>query len=86
MEQNEQNQFKCTGDCTQCSRIQREYCAAQKGYDNQRLLIALTGKMEEMQAKIAAIQDNEAHVFNPATVPDGDTSGQDTAQQGSGAV
>ena len=66
------NQFRCTGDCTQCIPVQRQYCAAQKGYDNQRLLIALqdavnvlSGTVGGLNEKLAAIQDNEAFVFNP---------------------
>lgn len=64
MEQ-ETRQFKCTGDCIKCQPLQRQYCAAQKGHDNQRLLMALTSSIEELKAKIEAIQDNEALVFNP---------------------
>lgn len=82
----EENQFKCIGDCLKCHPVQRQYCAAQKAYDNQRLLIDLTGKVEALESRIAAIQGNEARVFNPAIVPDVSPSGQDTAQEGSGAV
>lgn len=69
---NQQQQFRCTGDCLNCSRVQREYCGAQKGYDNQRLLVemknslsAISGAVEDLRQKIAAIQDNEAMVFDP---------------------
>lgn len=73
MEQNEKQQFKCSGDCLKCSRVQREYCAAQKAYDNQQLLLEMQETVEELKVKISAIQDNEALVFDP------------NAQEGDGA-
>ena len=76
----EQNQFKCTGDCLKCTIVQRQYCAAQKAYDNQRLLVELTSAVADLKAKIEAIQDNEAHVFNPATTPEDSSSDISTAQ------
>ena len=70
--QNQEQQFRCTGDCINCNRAQREYCGAQKGYDNQQLLLemqktlaAMSGTVEELKHKVAAIQDNEAMVFDP---------------------
>jgi hypothetical protein len=51
----------------------------------QDALNVMEDTMEGLTAKLAAIQDNEAHVFNPATVPDVFPSGQDTAQKGDGA-
>lgn len=70
--QNQEQQFRCTGDCIKCNRAQREYCGAQKGYDNQQLLLemqktlaAMSGTVEELKHKVAAIQDNEAMVFDP---------------------
>ena len=88
----EQKQFKCTGDCLQCSIVQRQYCACQHAYNTLRMVQAMQDAlnvmedtMEGLTAKLAAIQDNEAHVFNPATVPDVSPSGQDTAQKGDGA-
>lgn len=71
--QNQQEQqFRCTGDCLKCFPLQRQYCAAQKGYENQRLLlemqqtlVALTGTVGEMRTKIDAIQGSEASLFDP---------------------
>lgn len=70
--QNQEQQFRCTGDCINCNRAQREYCGAQKGYDNQQLLMemqktlaAMSGAIDELKHKVAAIQDNEAMVFDP---------------------
>lgn len=83
MEQEQKQQFKCTGDCLNCHRVQREYCASQKAYDNQRLLLemqesikSLSGSVEELKIKVSAIQDNEAMVFDP---------NKDIAQSGDGA-
>ena len=98
--QNQEQQFRCTGDCINCNRAQREYCGAQKGYDNQRLLLemqktlaAMSGTVEELKHKVAAIQDNETMVFDPsnedadaAQLPKELVTGQSsgTAQKGDG--
>lgn len=81
MEQNQQEQnqqkFQCTGDCLACRaindrRLQWQYCAAQFSYNALRMiqsmqesLNALAGTVEQMEAKVNAIQDNEAIVFDP---------------------
>ncbi len=78
---NEQQQFQCTGDCLKCSPVQRQYCAAQHAYHAMRMLQALTaslqsmtGTIEELAEKVAAIQGNEALLFNPnATTVLGDS-------------
>ena len=74
MEQEQKQQFRCTGDCLNCPRVQREYCASQKTLENQRMLVAMqetlktmTGTIAELSEKINAIQDNEAMVFAPAS-------------------
>lgn len=85
MEQTEQKQvFRCTGDCLNCPRVQREYCASQKTLENQRMLVAMqetlkvmAGTIDELKEKIGAIQDNEAMVFTP-------TSEEPIAQEGDG--
>ena len=65
MEQEKKTQFRCSGDCLKCSRVQREYCSAQKAYDNQQLLLSIQETVEELKEKVSAIQDNEALVFDP---------------------
>ncbi len=76
----EQEQFKCTGDCLNCRktpndrREQWQYCASQFTYNTMRMIQDMQGTIEEMKAKISAIQDNEALVFNPS----------DTTQEGVG--
>lgn len=87
MAQNEQKQqFRCTGDCLNCPRVQREYCASQKSLENQRILVSMqeaikimSGTIEELKVKISAIQDNEAMAFAP------DVEIDPIAQEGAGA-
>ena len=106
MEQNQQQQqqFRCTGDCLTCRavtdrKIQWQYCAAQKGLENQRMLMAMTqalesmtGEVRELKEKIRAIQDSEATVFDPNKEPEEadavpqQTAGTEQAQKGAGAV
>jgi len=81
MEQTNQNQqnFRCPGNCLQCLPAQRQYCASQHAYSNMKVLdrmmetlLGLKGQVEAMQgsigelsAKIEAIQNGEAAVFDP---------------------
>ena len=81
MEQTNQNQqnFRCPGNCLQCLPAQRQYCASQHAYSNMKVLdrmmetlLGLKGQIEAMQgsigdlsAKIEAIQNGEAAVFDP---------------------
>ena len=78
--QNQQSgQFKCPGNCLQCLPAQRQYCASQHAYSNMKVLDkvmeallnmrnqidAMQGMVEELSAKIDAIQNGEASVFDP---------------------
>jgi len=78
--QNQQSgQFKCPGNCLQCLPAQRQYCASQHAYSNMKVLDkimetllgmksqmdAMQGTVGEMSAKIEAIQNGEAAVFDP---------------------
>jgi len=78
--QNQQSgQFRCPGNCLQCLPAQRQYCASQHAYSNMKVLdrmmetlLGLKGQIEAMQgsigdlsAKIEAIQNGEAAVFDP---------------------
>ena len=89
----EENQvFKCCGDCYSClkeneikRRNQWHYCAAQKAYDTMRMiedmqktLKSMNGTVEELKAKIEAIQNNEVCVYSTAKT-------EDAAQEGDGA-
>lgn len=99
MEQN-QNQFKCSGDCLNCRavndrKIQWQYCAAQFTYNSMRMietmqgaLSAMQGTIDELKDKIDAIQNSEATVFDPnsETLVATQMSPADTAQSGDGAL
>ena len=73
----EQNQFKCTGDCLKCHPSQRAYCAAQFTYNTMRMVEDMRVVIDDMKVNIEAIQNNEASVFDPTSIP--------IAQEGSGA-
>ena len=74
-------QFQCTGNCLQCLPAQRAYCASQHAYSNMKVLDkvmeaitdmkeqikAMQGEVREMAAKIEAIQNGEADIFDPST-------------------
>ena len=69
----EENKFKCSGDCLNCHPNQRQYCAAQFSYNSMRMIVnmqeslkAMQGSVDELKAKIEAIQNNETNVFNPS--------------------
>ena len=87
-----ENQFKCTGDCFKCQPLQRQYCAAQWSYnglrimeDMQKSLSSMQGTVEELKAKIDAIQGNESLLFDPTSGVSEIPTNQDIAQEGSGA-
>ena len=79
-QQNSQQQFVCTGDCKKCRSMQQwSYCASIHAYSNMKVLDkimetllgmknqmdAMQGTIEELSAKIEAIQNGEAAVFDP---------------------
>lgn len=81
MEEN-QNQFKCTGNCMKCLPVQRAYCASQHAYSNMKVLDAMMGIVIDMQGdikaiseKIEAMQNNEAMIFAPTACEDISQSG-----------
>ena len=77
MAENNQIQFKCSGDCLNCRavndrRIQWQYCAAQFSYNAlrtmqtmQEAISIMSSEIADMKAKIEAIQNSEADVFDP---------------------
>ena len=98
MAENNQNQFRCSGDCLTCRaindrRVQWQYCAAQFSYNALRTMQAMqetisvmSGEIKELNDKIEAIQNSEATVFDPNKETSSDLSASDdTAQQGDGA-
>ena len=107
-QQQHKQKFQCTGDCLNCRaindrRLQWQYCASQFSYNAMRMIQqmqasmeAMAGTIEELKAKVNAIQDSEAMVFDPnaesmaivedvvmqpASQPD-----KDIAQEGDGAT
>ena len=76
-------QFKCSKDCRQCPQHQRVYCASQHALSNMYVLDKvmdtlvkmqeqignMQGTIQEMAAKIEAIQNSEATVFDPNSEP-----------------
>ena len=93
----EQNQnFKCSGNCLNCLPAQRAYCASQHAYSNMKVLdsmmgivIGMQGDIKNLAEKIEAIQNSEAHVFDPTESSVLGGSAVETspiAQEGSGAT
>lgn len=99
----EQEKFLCNGECTSCRRNkepqeQRDqwmYCAAHRSYESmkvvetmQQSLATMIGTVEELKAKIEAIQNNEISIFNPSESPvSSDTIATNPiTQEGSGVV
>ena len=78
-QENNKQQFQCSGNCLNCLPAQRQYCASQHSYSNMKVLdnmteilkkmqtdmLAMQGSIIEMAAKVEAIQSNEASVFAP---------------------
>lgn len=77
-------QFHCSGNCLQCSPAQRAYCASQHAYSNMKVLDKMVTMLDKMQAdmdtlqnsvleiaaKVEAIQNSEATVFDPCCDPE----------------
>lgn len=90
----EQNQnFKCSGNCLNCLPAQRAYCASQHAYSNMKVLDSMMGIVMGMQGdiknlaeKIEAIQNSEAHVFDPTQEEKSEIPNLPIAQEGSGAA
>lgn len=88
--------FQCSGDCLNCRpanerKVQWQYCAAQFTYNSMRMLQTMqesirvmSGEIEELRAKIEAIQDNEALVFEPHTEEKSEKPIKLRAQKGDG--
>lgn len=86
----ENQNFRCSGNCLNCSPAQRTYCASQHAYSNMKVLdtmmetiLELKGDVSEMKLKIEAMQNNEAMLFDPTS--EKLTLVQETAQEGVGA-
>ena len=71
-QENNKQQFQCTGNCLNCLPAQRQYCASQHSYSNMKVLdnmMELLKKMQdsvtELNEKVDAMQGGEASVFAP---------------------
>ena len=76
---NNKQQFQCSGNCLNCQPAQRQYCASQHSYSNMKVLDnmmellkkmqtdmqAMQGSITELAEKVEAVQNNEATVFDP---------------------
>lgn len=78
-QENNKQQFQCSGDCMKCNPLQRQYCAAQMSYDAkqmlnamQRLLAEMQGTIHELKEKVDAMQGSGANLFNPTTNGEGE--------------
>ena len=65
-------QTRCTGNCMACTIFQRALCASQVGYYNMKMLetmvqitAGLQQNVKDLAAKIEAMQNNEATLFDP---------------------
>ena len=106
MEENQKQEkpFKCTGDCMTCREdrakrmAQWRYCSAQHTYNSMRMigdmqeaLKSMQGTIDELKAKIEAIQNSETDVLDPvhaSNIQDNIESNVESniAQDGDGAV
>lgn len=66
-----QNQFRCTGDCRNCPQQQRVYCASQHALSNMKVLdtmmgivITMQGDINAISEKVDALQSNDT-IFDP---------------------
>ena len=78
----QQQQFRCTGDCLTCRAIndrktQWQYCAAQFSYNALRMMQqvletvnVIADDVVDLKDKISAIQNSEAMVFDPNAQPE----------------
>ena len=66
-------QFVCNGDCKKCKSMQQwSFCASVHAFSNMKVLdkvmetlSVMQGEVKELAAKIEAIQNCEATVFDP---------------------
>lgn len=78
----QQQQFRCTGDCLNCRaindrKVQWQYCASQHAYKVLRMMQqvmetvnVIADDVVDLKDKISAIQNSEAMVFDPNAQPE----------------
>lgn len=72
----EKQVFRCTGDCLQCSPVQRQYCSSQLAYNNLKVLERLEERLDVLSEQLESMDMEEAPLINPI---------RDHAQEGDGA-
>ena len=70
--QQQTQQPRCTGNCMTCNQYQRGLCSSQLSYYNMKMLetmvqitAGLQQNVKDLSAKIEALQNNEALLFDP---------------------
>jgi len=63
----QQQQFKCTGNCLNCLPAQRAYCASQHAYSNMRVLDEVMKNMQELKS---GMEEMKADIKDLATAVD----------------
>ena len=53
---NNKQQFQCSGNCLNCQPAQRQYCASQHSYSNMKVLDNMMELLKKMQKKTQKIQ------------------------------
>ena len=73
--------FKCSGNCLNCSPAQRAYCASQHAFSNMKVLdammgivVEMKGTIEDMRSKVDAMQNTEVFEPNMSRTPMSQTS------------
>jgi len=75
---------RCTGNCMNCHQYQRGLCSSQLAYNNMRQIDILITEVKQMNAKIDAMQNNEASVFDPNLIPNTISTSGAITQEGAG--
>ena len=84
--------FVCSGQCTQCQFQQRVYCAAYLARNNYAMMNAMLGKIDALQveikdlnARINAMQNVEGELMHPFNVKE-ELSFETTKHNGASGV
>ena len=68
-ENNNQNTFKCSGDCLKCSFQQRVYCSSQMSRNAIDMLVAVLDNqksiLERLERVEKSIQSKDEEIINP---------------------
>ena len=59
----------CTGDCKNCTSYQRNYCAAQIGYNIQNVIAGFMAMLSEIHGSVIRLLDEVAAIKKQAEEP-----------------